>query len=47
MYSGGIVVGLGDVTVTDGSQIDGNTNHGPGGGIAANFFGTVLTFTVA
>jgi predicted outer membrane repeat protein len=41
MYSGGIVVGLGDVTVTDGSRIDSNTNNGPGGGIAANFGGTV------
>jgi hypothetical protein len=41
MFSGGIVVGLGDVTVTDGSQIDGNINNGPGGGIAANFLGTV------
>jgi hypothetical protein len=41
MYSGGIVVGLGEVTVTDGSRITGNTNRGPGGGIAANFGGTV------
>jgi hypothetical protein len=41
MYSGGIVVALGDVTVSDGSQIDDNTNRGPGGGIAANFLGTV------
>jgi hypothetical protein len=41
MYSGGIVVGVGDVTVTDGSQVDDNTNEGPGGGIAANFGGTV------
>jgi hypothetical protein len=41
MYSGGIVVGLGDVTVTNGSRITGNTNRGPGGGIAANFGGTV------
>jgi hypothetical protein len=41
MYSGGIVVGVGDVTVTDGSQVDDNTNEGPGGGVAANFGGTV------
>ena len=41
MYSGGIVILLGGVTVTDGSQIDGNSNNGPGGGIAANFEGAV------
>ena len=29
------------MTVTDGSQIDGNSNNGPGGGIAANFEGAV------
>jgi hypothetical protein len=32
---------LGNVTVTDGSRIIGNTNNGPGGGIAADFHGTV------
>ncbi len=41
MYSGGIVILLGGVTVTDGSQIDGNSANGPGGGIAANFEGAV------
>jgi fibronectin-binding autotransporter adhesin len=41
MYSGGIVIGVGNVTVTNGSQIDGNSNNGPGGGIAANFGGKV------
>ncbi|MGE3820215.1 MAG: hypothetical protein AB7I30_12415, partial [Isosphaeraceae bacterium] len=41
MYSSGIVVGLGSVTVTAGSRINGNRNNGPGGGIAANFGGTV------
>ena len=29
------------MTVTDGSQIDGNSDNGPGGGIAANFEGAV------
>ena len=41
MYNGGIVVGFGDVTVTNGSQVNGNSNNGPGGGIAANFGGKV------
>jgi hypothetical protein len=41
MYSSGIVVGLGGVTVTSGSRVDGNSNNGPGGGIAANFGGVV------
>jgi hypothetical protein len=41
MYSSGIVIGLGNVTVTSGSRVDGNTNNGPGGGIAANFGGVV------
>jgi predicted outer membrane repeat protein len=41
MYSSGIVVALGSVTVTSGSRIDWNSNNGPGGGIAANFGGTV------
>jgi hypothetical protein len=41
MYSSGIVVGLGSVTVTSGSRIDWNSNNGPGGGIAANFGGIV------
>ena len=41
MYSSGIVVGLGSVTVTAGSRVDGNRNNGPGGGIAANFGGIV------
>src|SRR6185295_16306529 len=41
MYSGGIVVGLGSITVTNWSQVDGNSNNGPGGGIAANFGGSV------
>jgi fibronectin-binding autotransporter adhesin len=41
MYSSGIVVGLGSVTVTAGSRVDWNSNNGPGGGIAANFGGTV------
>ncbi|HWE35449.1 MAG TPA: hypothetical protein VG406_02675 [Isosphaeraceae bacterium] len=41
MYSSGIVVGLGSVTVTAGSRIVGNSNNGPGGGIAANFGGVV------
>ena len=41
MYCGGIVSLLGSATVTDGSQVDGNTNNGPGGGIAANFGGPV------
>ena len=39
MYSGGIVLLLGGATVTDGGQVDGNSNNGPGGGIAANFGG--------
>ena len=42
MYSGGIGILLGGITVTDGSQIDGNSNNGPGGGIAANFGGAVV-----
>ena len=41
MYSSGIVVGLGSVTVTSGSRVNGNSNNGPGGGIAANFGGVV------
>jgi fibronectin-binding autotransporter adhesin len=41
MYSGGVLVGIGDVTVSGGSQVDGNSNNGPGGGIAANFGGVV------
>lgn len=41
MYSSGIVIGLGGVTVTAGSKINWNTNRGPGGGIAANFGGVV------
>jgi hypothetical protein len=41
MYSSGIVVGLGSVTVTSGSQVNWNSNNGPGGGIAANFGGIV------
>ena len=41
MYSAGIVSLLGGVTATDGSQIDGNSANGPGGGIAANFEGAV------
>jgi hypothetical protein len=41
MYSSGIVVGLGGVTVTARSQINGNSANGPGGGIAANFGGIV------
>lgn len=41
MYSSGIVVGLGSVTVTSGSRVNRNTNNGPGGGIAANFGGIV------
>jgi hypothetical protein len=41
MYSSGIVVGLGSVTVTSGSRINWNSNNGPGGGIAANFGGIV------
>ena len=41
MYSSGIVSGLGSVTVTQHSRINGNTNRGPGGGIAANFGGFV------
>src|SRR4051812_10979585 len=41
MYSSGIVVGLGSVTVTSGSRVNWNSNNGPGGGIAANFGGIV------
>lgn len=41
MYSSGIVVGLGSVTVTSGSEVNWNSNNGPGGGIAANFGGIV------
>jgi fibronectin-binding autotransporter adhesin len=41
MYSGGILVTLGNVYVTNRSRINGNKNNGPGGGIAANFLGTV------
>jgi hypothetical protein len=41
MYSSGIVVGLGSVTVTSGSRVDWNSANGPGGGIAANFGGIV------
>lgn len=42
MYSAGILVTLGNVTVTNGSRINGNVNRGPGGGIAANFLGSVV-----
>ncbi len=42
MYSGGIVLLLGGASILDGSQVDGNTNNGPGGGIAANFEGPVI-----
>ena len=41
MYSSGIVILLGGVTITAGSRVDWNRNNGPGGGIAANFGGTV------
>jgi hypothetical protein len=41
MYSAGIVILLGDVTITRGSSVDWNRNNGPGGRIAANFSGTV------
>jgi hypothetical protein len=41
MYSSGIVVALGSVTVTSGSRVNWNSNNGPGGGIAANFGGIV------
>ncbi len=41
MYSSGIVVGLGSVTVTSHSRVNRNNNNGPGGGIAANFGGIV------
>jgi hypothetical protein len=41
MYSAGIVILLGGVTITAGSRVDWNRNNGPGGGIAANFGGTV------
>ena len=42
MYSGGIVLLLGGANILDGSQVDDNTNDGPGGGIAANFEGPVI-----
>jgi hypothetical protein len=42
MYSGGIVILVGSVTITNGSHVDGNSNNGPGGGIAANFGGAVV-----
>ena len=42
MYSGGILVTLGNVRVTNGSQINGTRTKGPGGGIAANFLGSVI-----
>ena len=41
MYSSGIVILLGGVTITGGSRVDWNRNNGPGGGIATNFSGTV------
>src|SRR6202011_2256428 len=41
MYSSGIVIGLGSVTVGSGSRVNWNSNNGPGGGIAANFGGIV------
>jgi hypothetical protein len=41
MYSSGIVILLGSVTITAGSRVDWNQNNGPGGGIAANFGGAV------
>jgi hypothetical protein len=41
MYSSGIVILLGGVTIAAGSHVDWNRNNGPGGGIAANFGGTV------
>ena len=41
MYSAGIVILLGGVTVTDGSQIEATPPMAPGGGIAANFEGAV------
>jgi hypothetical protein len=44
MYSGGIVSLLGNVTIENGSRIIGNTNNGPGGGIACNF-GARVTVT--
>jgi hypothetical protein len=42
MYSAGILVTLGNATVTNGSQVNRNINQGPGGGIAANFLGSVI-----
>ena len=41
MYSSGIVILFGSVTIDDRSQVDWNQNNGPGGGIAANFGGSV------
>ena len=41
LFCSGIVVLLGSVTLTDGSQVNGNRNNGPGGGIAVNFLGSV------
>jgi hypothetical protein len=41
MYSSGIVILSGSVTVDAGSRVNWNRNNGPGGGIAANFGGTV------
>jgi hypothetical protein len=41
MYSAGIVILKGSVTLDAGSRVNWNRNNGPGGGIAANFGGTV------
>jgi predicted outer membrane repeat protein len=42
MFSGGIVSLVGDVVVTNHSEISENTNQGPGGGIAVNIGSVVI-----
>src|SRR3954454_23217356 len=41
MYSSGLVILFGSVSIQDRSRVNWNRNNGPGGGIAANFGGTV------
>jgi hypothetical protein len=41
MFSGGITILLGGVSVLDSSEVNSNTGNGPGGGIADNFLGSV------
>src|SRR3954454_14458796 len=42
MYSSGLVILFGSVSIQDRSQVNWNRNNGPGGGIAVNFGGSVI-----